>query len=83
MLLPAPLGTTYLYPPISIGGQKSSCLRLSRNDGICCHYVTSGSLSMSYPPIEIGGYKYFVPNGTERKAAKNGINLIKKCFKGG
>jgi hypothetical protein len=62
---------------------------LSRKDNtinaICCLSETKGSTSFYYyPPIEIGGYKYIVPNGTESlrniKNSNSKFKLSRHCL---
>ena len=53
---------------------------LSRRDSLLTPSVVSTrqkqTIYISDPPIEIGGYQYFVPNGTAKKPQKRCVDTI-------
>jgi hypothetical protein len=67
---------TGFYPVSCI----AKCFLLSRRDNtisvIYCLYETKAVIKRHCPPIEIGGYKYLVPNGTARL---RNISEIDEC----
>jgi hypothetical protein len=51
-------------------------------NAICCLSETKGNTQLYCPPIEIGGYKYVVPNGTVRNICTfNEFNSVKLTIK--
>jgi hypothetical protein len=69
MLRAVPSGRHICNRRFQSAGNLTIYLSLSRRDNtlrlLCCLSETKEIILKPYPPIEIGGYKYSVPNGTE------------------
>jgi hypothetical protein len=83
MLRTVPWGQHICNRRFQSAGNLTKYFPLSRRDNIlrlrCCLSETKVTILKSCPPIEIGGYKYIVPNGTE--SLRNIINY--NCLKAG